>query len=134
MHPTPKFTLWRDQRVVLARISGSWNTLTAEDYAAELKRVAKDLRGQTWAHINFLDNWQLGVPEIEPVIQDLVRWCVSHDLRYSAHVYGANMLKQYQLDRMIKDHKGRFERRIFTQPQDAFVWLASMGFNTDSQA
>ena len=69
MKPTPKFRLWREQNVILATTNGSWNRFTAEDYAAEFKALAQPLTAAPWAHIVYLDNWQLGVPEIEPVWQ-----------------------------------------------------------------
>ena len=132
MKPTPKFRLWREQRVILASINGGWNRFTAEDYASEFKALAAPLAGSDWAHIVYLDNWQLGVPEIEPVIRHLVYWCVSNGLRYAAQVYCPNMIKQYQLDKMVSSSFANFERRVYPNEQDAFAWLASVGFITDT--
>ncbi|WP_445767155.1 hypothetical protein [Rheinheimera sp.] len=131
MKPTPKFKLWREQRVILASINGSWNRFTAEDYASEFKALAVPLAGADWAHIVYLDNWQLGVPEMEPVIKQLLHWCIRHNLRYAAQVYCPDMLKKYQLDRMIVSTHS-FERRVYPNEQDAFAWLASIGFATDT--
>lgn len=132
MKPTTKFRLWREQRVILASISGGWSHFTAEDYASEFKALAAPLAAGDWAHIVYLDNWQLGVPEIEPIVQQLVQWCISNNLRYAAQVYCPNMIKQYQLNKMISDSVGHFERRVYPNEQDAFAWLASRGFATDS--
>ena len=61
-----KFQIWCEQRVVLAVVSGSWDWITAEQYSTEFKKVAAQLLDSQWAHIVYLDQWELGVPEIEP--------------------------------------------------------------------
>ena len=132
MKPMPKFRIWREQRVVLAVANGGWNRFTAEDYAKEFKAVAKPLTGSDWAHIVYLDNWQLGVPEIEPVITELVGWCLDKGLRYTAQVYCPNMVKRYQLDKMIVDNSQRLEKRVYPNEQQALAWLSSVGFAIDS--
>ncbi|MEO3678430.1 hypothetical protein [Rheinheimera fenheensis] len=132
MKPMPKFRIWREQRVILASVNGSWNRFTAEDYAQEFKVLAKPLAGTDWAHIVYLDNWQLGVPEIEPVITELVNWCLANGLRYAAQVYCPNMIKRYQLDKMIVEHTATFERRVYPDEQQALAWLSSEGFTVDS--
>ncbi|WP_333608881.1 hypothetical protein [Arsukibacterium sp.] len=135
MHqPTPKFELWHEQRVILAKARGCWNRYTAEDYAAQFKALALPLAGSDWAHIVYLDDWQLGVPEIEPVVQELVAWCLANGLRYAAQVYCPSMVKQYQLDKMIINCTAHFEKRVYPNEQDAFAWLASVGFSTHCQS
>jgi hypothetical protein len=131
--PTSKFVLWREQRVILAKVKGGWNKFTAEDFSSQFKAIAMPLVGNDWAHIVYLDNWQLGVPEIEPVIQDLVSWCIGNGLRFAAQVYCPHMVKQYQLDRMIVDSSEYFEKRVYPNQQDAFQWLTECGFTTQSQ-
>ncbi len=133
MAPYSKFTLWREQRIILANASGSWNRFTAEDYASQFKALAMPLAGEDWAHIAYLDNWQLGAPEIEPIIKDLMRWGLNNDLRYTALVYCPNMVKQYQLDRMIIESNSIFEKRVYPNQQDALAWLAGLGFGSQCQ-
>lgn len=130
--PTIKFTLWREQHVLLARVKGSWNRLTAEDYSTQFKAEAALLCDRPWAHIVYLDDWELGVPEMESVIQELVSWCIHNQLRYVAQVYCPSMIKKYQLDKMIRDSSPGFEKRVYPCEQEAFAWLASVGFVTDS--
>jgi hypothetical protein len=131
MSATAKFSLWRDQQLILAVISGGWSKLDAEDYQAQFIQLALPIIDQPWAHIVYLDNWQLGIPEIEPVIQQLVAWCIQHNLRYAAQVYCPHMIKKYQLDRMIVERTDTFEKRAFSAQQDAFQWLKSVGFTTN---
>ena len=129
-----KFRIWREQQVILAFVNGSWDRTTAEEYAEEFKRLAEPLQGADWAHIVYLDHWQLGVPEIEPVIQQLVQWCIDHQLRYAAQIYCPHMVKKYQLERMIIDHTAGFERRVYPTEAQAFAWLTEKGFAMNSSS
>jgi len=134
MKYNPKFTIWLDNNVLIAMVKGSWTEQDAKDYARDFKASATPLTGSDWAHIVYLDNWQLGAPEIEPVVKDLVSWCLQNSLRYTAQVYCPNMVKQYQLDRMIIDNSSQFEKRVYPNQQDAFAWLESLGFGSQCQS
>ena len=129
----PKFKIWLDNKVLIAMVKGSWSQQDAEDFAREFKAVVSPLLRDKWASVILLDNWQLGVPGIEPVIKALVSWKISHGLRYSAHVYWPSIVKEFQLDRMVKSVEGRFEVEKFEDPDNAFEWLANKGFPTDNQ-
>lgn len=133
----PAFTLWTEQRVLMAVLRGGWNERTALDFADAFKQTAKPLLGQPWAHIVYLDDWELGVPEIEPIVRGLVSWCIDNGLRHAAQVYSPNMVKQYQLDKMVSDRielspAEHFEKRVYSDELAAFAWLAELGFSTDS--
>ena len=130
MAPVYDFKIWRENNVLVAIICGSWSKLSAQDFANEFKQAAAPLTGQPWAHIVYMDDWNLGVPEIEPVVQELVTWCINNNLRYAAQVHCPNMVKRYQIDRMVIEKSDGFERRIFPEQQPAFAWLASLGFHT----
>lgn len=129
----PKYQLWREGRVVLAVVSGSWDRITAEDYVEDFKNLAAELADAPWAHLVYLEQWQLGVPEIEPVVQQLVQWCSQHQLQFVAQVYCPHMVKRYQLDRMIVQTDEVFQKRVYPTQSEAFDWLASVGFATTSQ-
>lgn len=131
------FTLWTEQQVLLAVVRGGWNERTALDYAEAFKAAAKPLLGDDWAHIVYLDDWELGGPEIEPVVRGLVNWCVNNGLRHAAHVYSPNMVKQYQLNKMVSDTirlsaTEQFEKRVYSTDLEAFAWLHQLGFATES--
>lgn len=128
-----KFQIWCEQKVVLAVVSGSWDWITAEQYSTEFKKVAAQLLDSQWAHVVYLDQWELGVPEIEPIIRELVDWCIANNLRFAAQVYCPHMVKKYQLERMIVDSTEVFERRVYPTQHEAFQWLASEGFDMHTQ-
>lgn len=126
------FTLWVEQRVLLSIVRGGWSELTAHDYCAMFKSTAKPLlqSGEPWAHLVYLDDWGLGCPEIEPIIRGLAGWAVGNGLSYFAQVYSPNMVKQYQLDRMLVSPTGQCEKRLFPHPDEAIAWLTAQGFPT----
>ena len=128
-----KFQIWREYQVLLAVVNGSWNLQTAEEFSAEFMQMATPMLQAPWAHIVYLDQWELGVPEIEPVIQQLVDWSVSHNLRFAAQVYCPHMVKKYQLERMTAIKSPTFEKRTYPTQQAAFDWLAAEGFTVQHQ-
>jgi len=50
------------------------------------KSIARPLSQQPWGHLVYLDDWELGVPEITPIIQNLVDWCTHNGLKKSAQI------------------------------------------------
>lgn len=126
------FQLWTENNVLLACISGSWDERIASDYRKAFKHEASQFKGRPWAHIVYLDDWQLGTPEIEPIIQDLVTWCLHNGLVLTAQVYCPHSVKRYQLDKMIIEKTLTFKRRVYTEEQSAFNWLAEQGFAVEN--
>lgn len=119
--------------MILAVVNGSWDRRTAEEYMNEFKKLAAPLTNTPWAHLVYLEKWDLGVPQIEPVIKELVQWCINHNLRFVAQIYCPHMVKQYQLNRMIIDNSAIFEKRVCPTQQEAFSWLASKGFRIETE-
>jgi len=133
MHAHGDFDMWVDNQVLLARIKGQWNGEMAAHYSKRMKELVHGFNGQTWAHIVYLDDWELGTPDLEPVINELVAWVIEHGLTRTAQVFKASMLKKSQMDRMVKERIGDFERRAFATEDEAFFWLEQEGFNVEKQ-
>lgn len=117
--------------ILRAYISGSWNAETAQTYAAEIKSKAQPLLGSTWGHLVILEDWDLGVPEIQVIIEQLVSWCIENGLTRAAQVYSPSMVKQYQLNKMVLEEMDGFQRNSFTNEASAIAWLAAEGFSLD---
>ncbi|NVK37558.1 MAG: hypothetical protein HWE18_06515 [Gammaproteobacteria bacterium] len=126
------FDIWRDNTVILARLKGQWNSEMAQTYANDFKALAEPLLNQDWAHIVYLDDWELGTPEFEAVILELVQWVIEHGLKRTAQVYSPSMLKQFQMDRMVKETQGDFVRQVFANEQQAFAWLEAEGYPVEN--
>jgi hypothetical protein len=131
LEPHGRFNLSVSNNILIARLSDSWNKECAEDFSINFKIKASSLLGEPWGHLVFLDNWDLGVPEMLPIITDLVTWCIENGLEKSAQVYNDSMIKKYSIDQMVVKQKGGFERRIFTEPDIALNWLSQYGFIVD---
>jgi len=55
--------------VLLGKASGTWNIETALRFSLEFRQLALSLNTSKWAHIMYLEDWQLGTPEIEPIVK-----------------------------------------------------------------
>ncbi len=115
--------------ILRAYISGSWNVETAQAFSAEIKSKAQPLLGKTWGHLVILEDWDLGVPEIQSIIEQLVVWCIENGLTRAAQAYSPSMVKQYQLNKMVLEKIDGFHRNSFTDEESAIAWLAAEGFS-----
>jgi hypothetical protein len=127
------FDIWLDNNVVLARLKGQWNEEMATIYADEFKKMASPLLEFDWSHIVYLDDWELGTPEFEPIVIELVSWLIERNLKRTAQVYSPNMLKTFQMDRMVKETFGDFQRQVFSNEKEAFLWLHQEGYTVERQ-
>ena len=123
-----EFELSVSGNILVARLIGGWNEEAARAFDREFRQVAEPLIGSDWGHLLCLEDWSLEVPEMGPVIEDLVQWCIDNGLKRAAQVYSASMLKQLQLDDMVVEQSGNFQRCTFRTKDDALTWLAQQGF------
>lgn len=124
------FSVWRENNILFSRHTGSWNQDTAQIYSQALIHTAKPICHNPWAHLVYMDDWDLGAIEMQPVIQVLVKWCVQNNLIRAAHIYSPNMAKTYCLDNMVLEHEGKFALAKFSSEKDALHWLSQEGFST----
>ena len=123
------FDLWQTDNILNASITGLWNSSVASQYRSAFVKHASMLSHAPWAHVVYLDNWVLGTPEIEPIIQGLVKWCNNNNLAFAAHVYSRNMLKEYQLNKMLVSDQNRFVLCHFDELESAVNWLIANGYD-----
>jgi len=128
---TGDFELWTTGNILNASVTGVWNSDIAKRYQSAFLKQASSLCETPWAHIVYLDSWVLGTPEIEPIIQTLAGWCNENNLVAAAHVYSPNMLKEYQLNRMLAPGSIRFTLHHFSDVDTAIVWLDHEGFQAE---
>ena len=126
--PHGEFSLIRCDKTVISRLTGAWNKEAAEKYEREFMQVASPLSGQKWAHLVYLEDWELGVPDIAAPVMRLVDWCIDNGLCRTAQVYSESMTKQYLVDKLVVDEKGDFRRRVFQEEKRALRWLAQQGY------
>lgn len=126
------FSIEVNGNVLCAVLSGSWNIETAEAFADDFMQKSQPLLGKPWGHLVILEDWDLGVPEIVPVVERLVKWCIENGLTRAAQVYSPSMIKQYHLNEMVVEEFGPFQRHSFSQQQEAEAWLAESSFTLTS--
>ena len=94
--------------------------------------LAAHFQDENWGHLVLLDDWELGIPEMVPIIERLVAWCLENGLTRAAQVYSPSMIKQYHLNEMVVQEIGAFQRHSFAKRVDAEEWLAASGFHLDA--
>lgn len=120
------YKLFSKDKVLLAIPFGISSDRIAKTYADDLKSAVKKFDGQPWAHIVYLNNWQLGTPEVEPIISELSQWCIANNLKNTALIDTGNSIRQYQNDKMLsKDtQQNDYQRQSFSDVDSAIEWLA----------
>ncbi|WP_026374673.1 hypothetical protein [Aestuariibacter salexigens] len=126
---TPHFTLRRENDVLVAIISGQWDDMTTNSYADAFKKVASCMASQPWAHITYLDRWELATPDCVPIINELERWCMANKLTCDAVVYPDDGLKDFILSKALETSRNPKVYRHFTDASDALEWISEKGFS-----
>lgn len=124
MVQTRFYRLEKDSHCIYAQVIGSWDEKTALQFCVEFKKLADTFNGQPFAHLVYLKDFTVGIPAIEPIIQQLVNQLIEQNLQYVAQVFPPShySLTKYQLDKMTISNQG-FEKQAFTDETDAMLWL-----------
>lgn len=122
-----KFTIYNQGNIIVAELIGSWNEESALQFESEFKKVASIMPKQ-WGHIVYLNNWELCVPGMMPIIERLVAWCIENGLIRAANIYPCSAIKTQVINKMVVTKHENFERAIFDNEQDAAIWLSREGF------
>lgn len=127
------FKIWVVENVLFAELIGAWNEEASLNFQKAFMDEAACLVGKPWAHVVYLDDWVLGTPEMEPIIQDLTQWCITNGLKCAAQVFSPSMVKKFQLNKMVVEHQGTFVRKQFKDKKSAFEWLEAEGFSVEKK-
>lgn len=123
------YKIWLIERTVYAQLWGSWNEEAALQFEQDFKTKASALTGP-WAHMVYLNDWELGTPDMLPIIERLVKWCIDNGLQRAANIYLPSTLKSDLLNKMIVQQQGDFIRAVFDNPQDGAAWLTEQGYHS----
>jgi hypothetical protein len=118
-----------ENNVMMQWFADSWNEEAVVACIADCKKAAQPLIGTNWAIISIFENWKLGVPSIEKHVTKYCGWFKEHGCVKDCHVYSPDAMKEMQLEKMIPVSEPGYERRVFTNLNDAVEWLESEGFN-----
>lgn len=125
------YTLRTDQQVMIISILGSWDVKTAEAFIKDFKTYANGLIEDNWAHLVYFDDWNLSVPEVEPLIQEMLEWAITRNMTHSVRIYKKNAIKEYQLQRMMGQQQDNHINRNFFSAAEGFKFLADNGFEVE---
>lgn len=113
---------------VLQWFSGCWNEEAAIQYSQEFHDKTANLNGTQWAIVSFFDEWELGVPEME---SHLIKHCQQFKANgciKDCHIYKPSEWKRMQLENIVPQSEGNYERRVFVEVEEAVAWMKSCHF------
>ena len=114
--------------VLIQWFADSWNEEAIIEHIKKFKVAAKPLTSGEWAIISIFDQWELGIPAIEPHVTEACVWFKQHGCIRDCHVYKSNSTKKVQLEKMISSSEGDYQRQVFSNLSDAIAWLETQGF------
>jgi len=117
-----------NNKVLLQWFEGSWNEEATLAYMKEFKEVAQPLISEDWAILSIFDDWDLGVPDIEPHIIEHCQWFKDNSCIKDCHVYSPSAVKKMQLESIIPQTEENYERLVFSNLDEATSWLKECGF------
>lgn len=117
---------------VLQWFSGCWNEEAAIKYAREFRDKTEHLKGTQWAIISFFDDWNLGVPEMESHLIEHCQRFKDNGCIKDCHIYTPAVLKSMQLESIVPQSEGNYERRVFVEAADAITWMKTCGFSVET--
>jgi hypothetical protein len=129
--PHGEFKLHVNNNIILARLSGAWNEECAKSFSQAFRQHVKLLNNQKWGHLVLLENWEISVPDIIPIVTDLATFCINNGLEKSAQVASESMMKKMYLEKMAIEKHDIFERQIFSDQNKAIEWLNRYDFTID---
>ena len=107
---------------------GAWDGRVAQDYAQKAREVVlAHYQRRNWAVLHDGRQWELGTPEIEQIVSDLMTTRLTGTLTHHAYVAGPSQLKLWQMVKISKPVTA-YEHRLFETIEEAEAWLASFGY------
>jgi hypothetical protein len=116
---------------VLQWFSGCWNEEAAIEYCQEFRAKTEHLKGTEWAIVSFFDEWELGVPEIEPHLIEHCQRFKDNGCIKDCHIYTPSVWKSMQLESIVPQSEGNYERQVFTEAAKAVEWMEECHFNVE---
>ena len=121
------FRLWINNQTLCAELFGVWNKQAAQQFSLHFKQLGTKFSGE-WAHIVYLNDWELCTEDVFKVIEELVEWSINNGLVRAANVYTPSTMKSIFINTMVVEEKGMFKRAVFDNKSDAKKWLEAEGY------
>ncbi len=117
-----------NNNILLQTFSGAWNKEAAIAYIKDFRETTQPLIHSPWAILSVFEDWELCTPDLNPLIIEHCQWFIEHGCSKDCHVYSPDGLKQLVLDQIIPYEEPGYERRVFSNMDDAISWLATQQF------
>ena len=117
---------------VLQWFSGCWNEEAAIKYSQEFLDKTKHLNGTQWAIFSFFDDFELGVPEMESHLIEHCQRFQDNGCIKDCHIYTPSAWKSMQLENIVPQSEGAYERRVFVERVEAISWMKTCGFSINT--
>ena len=118
-------------RVACIQATGTWSERATLAFVRAFRELVQPLGDEPWAVLTDLRRWELGVPEMEPPMDELDQWCVANGQTTEATVLPENPLIRSQLEHMFSHTQSSINRAYFSTPESAASWLEEQGFALD---
>ena len=116
---------------VLQWFGGCWNEEAAIQYTKEYRNKTAHLAGKKWAMLSIFEDWDLAVPEVEPHIAKHCQRFKDIGCIKDCHVYTPSATKEMQLEQLVPQSEGNYERQVFSKIDEALAWLKTHHFDID---
>jgi hypothetical protein len=117
------------ENLLLIRSFGFWDGRVASAFARKAgKAISAHYQGRSWSVLHDGRTWELGTPEIEEIIPQMMMTPFTGTLTHHALVTGDSEIKQWQVTRMFSSLSVSYEHRVFQDLEAAAAWLKSAGY------
>lgn len=120
-----------ERRMVLIKGQGAWNEEAALLYANDFKQRVSPLLDHTWACIGYGVDWELGTPEIEPILHALYEWMVTNGCRLQTTLMH-NQIAKAQIGNIMSVAKPDYRLEIVSSTIELLTLVEASGFELDS--
>ncbi|GAA5142881.1 hypothetical protein [Thalassotalea piscium] len=120
------FELEIKNKTLLIKAFDSWNVETAIRFFKETRALvcAHKLKNEPWACLVDLTQWELGTPDIWPVVDELNTWANKNNQKYEA-VICSSSLQKLMIERS-QENLFTVEINFFDTVEQARDWLEQL--------
>lgn len=113
-------------KVLISEWHGAWNLETSLAWSKHYLELAQALSHSPWASLIDLSQWELGTPDINPVIEKVNVWSDSNYLTHEGVVCALNL--QSEMAVITHQTMQNVQAATFANKNEAKNWLASNGY------
>jgi hypothetical protein len=85
-------------------------------------------------YFSFFDEWELGVPEMESYLIEHCQRFKDNGCIRDCHIYTPSEWKKMQLENIVPQSEGDYERRVFVEEGEAIAWMKMNEFSIETKA